>query len=73
MTVAYAFSLDSLDPRVSYYPSPQEVGLVESLILDLLDPERKVNALSELHKVIMFLIYNVHFTTSYSFYVISQK
>ena len=73
MTVAYAFSLDSLDPRVSYYPSPQEVGLVESLNLDLLDPERKVNALSELRKVIMFLIYNVHFTTSYSFYVISQK
>jgi hypothetical protein len=39
VTVAYAFPLDSLDPRVSYYPSPQEVRLVESLILDLLDPE----------------------------------
>jgi len=46
VTVAYAFPLDSLDPRVSYYPSPQEVRLVESLILDLLDPEWKVNPIS---------------------------
>lgn len=42
-------------------PSPKDPEIVESLLLDLLDPENKAYALSVLPKVILFLLYIVYF------------
>ena len=36
------------------FRSSKDLELVESLVLDLCDPQEKANALSKLHKVILF-------------------
>ena len=49
-----------LKMSTSEVPNPKDPEIVDSLLLDLLDPENKAYALSMLPKVILFLLYIVY-------------
>ena len=62
-----------LKMSTSEVPNPKDPEIVDSLLLDLLDPENKAYALSMLPKVILFLLYIVYSIPSYSFGIILMR